>query len=291
MKDIFKFTKEVKSVQKVRDYDNGGYKDKEYTEEVIDIKKIIIYAITFIILLILIFGSFRTIKSGEVGLKVRFGKIVDTSLDEGLNFKIPILEKIVKVNIKVQKAELTTESSSKDLQAITTKLAVNYKVLSDKAVDLYKTVGNKYEETILTPAIQESIKAVMSQYTAEQTITLRNEVSDKCLEEIQAKVEKYGIYIAEFNIIDLDFSASYSQAIEEKQVAEQKVLTAQQELEKAKIEAEKKVVEAEATNKANQLLKQNVTEKVLTKQFIEKWDGKLPETYAGKDILGIFNLK
>ena len=248
---------------------------------------IIIGIFAFIILL----SSIKTIKSGEVGLKVRFGKIVDTSLSEGLNFKIPFIEKIVKVNIKVQKVELITESSSKDLQTIKTQLAVNYKVLSENAPTLYKTVGNSYEETILTPAIQESIKAVMSNYTAEQTITKRNEVSDKCLEQIQSKMEKYGIHIAEFNIIDLDFSQAYNQAIEEKQVAEQKVLTAQQELEKTKIEAEKKIVEARATKEANDLLKQTLTDEIIMKQFIEKWDGKLPETYAGNDILGIFNLK
>ena len=131
----------------------------------------------------------------------------------------------------------------------------------------------------------------MSQYTAEQTITLRNEVSDKCLQEIQSRVGKYGIIVDEFNIIDLDFSEAYNQAIEEKQVAEQKVLTAQQELEKAKIEAEKKVVEAKATKEANELLNQTLSDEVLLKQFVEKWDGKLPETYAGEDILSIFNLK
>lgn len=255
------------------------------------IRLLIITPIISIIILILIFCSFKTIRSGEVGLRIRFGKIVDNSLSEGINFKIPFIERITKVNIKVQKVELDTESSSKDLQTITTKLAVNYKVNSDKASSLYKTVGNSYEKTILVPAIQESIKAVMSEYTAEQTITKRNEVSDKCLEEIQSKMEKYGLHIAEFNIIDLDFSQAYNQAIEEKQVAEQKVLTAQQELEKTKIEAEKKIVEAEATNKANELLKKNVTDEVLLKQFIEKWDGKLPETYAGDDILSIFNLK
>lgn len=254
-------------------------------------KKIIMFSILGLFIFITFLSSFTTVRSGEVGLKVRFGKIVDNSIKEGINFKIPYIEKIVRVNIKVQKVELDTESSSKDLQTITTKLAVNYKVEGDKASNLYKTVGNSYEETILTPAIQESIKAVMSEYTAEQTITKRNEVSDKCLIEIQNKVEKYGINIAEFNIIDLDFSQAYNQAIEEKQVAEQKVLTAQQELEKTKIEAEKKIVEAEATNKANQLLKQNVTDEVLLKQFIEKWDGKLPTTYAGNDILKIFNLK
>ena len=254
-------------------------------------KRTIILSIIGLFLFITLLSSFTTVRSGEVGLKVRFGKIVDNSIKEGINFKIPYIEKIVRVNIKVQKVELDTESSSKDLQTITTKLAVNYKVEGDKASNLYKTVGNSYEETILVPAIQESIKAVMSEYTAEQTITKRNEVSDKCLEEIQGKVGKYGIHIAEFNIIDLDFSQAYNQAIEEKQVAEQKVLTAQQELEKAKIEAEKKVVEAEAINKANQLLRQNVTDEVLTKQFIEKWNGQLPTTYAGDDILGIFNLK
>lgn len=255
------------------------------------LEKYIKRGIIVIILIITLFCSFKTIKSGEVGLRVRFGKIVDSSLKEGFNFKIPYIEKIVKVNIKVQKVEIETESSSKDLQTITTKLAVNYKVEGEKAFSLYKQVGNSYEETILIPAIQESIKAVMSEYTAEQTITKRNEVSDKCLDEIQDKMSKYGIHIAEFNIIDLDFSQAYNQAIEEKQVAEQKVLTAQQELEKAKIEAEKKIVNAEATKKANDLLKQSLTEELIAKQFIEKWNGKLPETYASDDVLGIFNLK
>lgn len=270
MKKLFNFKKE----------------DGEY-----NFSKIIVFSVIGLFLIITIFCSFTTIKSGEVGLKTRFGKIVNTSLNEGINFKIPYIERIVKVNIKVQKVELKTESSSKDLQTIKTKLAINYRVSNDKAVSLYKTVGSSYEETILQPAIQESIKAIMSQYTAEQTITLRNEVSDKCLQEIQTRVEKYGIVIDEFNIIDLDFSEAYNQAIEEKQVAEQKVLTAQQELEKTKIEAEKKVVEARATKEANELLNQTLSDEVLLKQFIEKWDGKLPETYAGNDILSIFNLK
>ena len=281
MKKLFNFKKEVKEI----------HYGKEEIKDIFNIPKIVTFSVIGLFIIITLFSSFTTVKSGEVGLKVKFGKIVDTSISEGINFKIPYIEKIVRVNIKVQKVELDTESSSKDLQTITTKLAVNYKVDGTKASNLYKTVGDSYEETILIPAIQESIKAVMSEYTAEQTITMRNEVSDKCLEEIESKVEKYGINIAEFNIIDLDFSEAYNQAIEEKQVAEQKVLTAQQELEKTKIEAEKKIVEAEATNKANELLKQNVTDEVLMKQFIEKWDGKLPETYAGQDIMGIFNLK
>ena len=295
MNKLFNFKIKYTEPKKEREWNT---KKQLYEEKIINeeyekwnYSKIVIFSIISLFLIITICSSFTTVRSGEVGLRVRFGKIVDASLNEGINFKIPYIEKISKVNIKVQKVELGTESSSKDLQTITTKLAVNYKVDNEKASNLYKTVGNSYQETILVPAIQESIKAVMSEYTAEQTITKRNEVSDKCLDEIQNKMEKYGIHIVEFNIIDLDFSPAYNQAIEQKVVAEQNVLKAQQELEKTKIEAEKKIVEAEATNKANQLLKQNVTDEVLMKQFIEKWDGKLPETYAGGDILKMFNLK
>ena len=272
---------------------NFKIEKEEYGEkrEVLNIPKMVIWGVIGLFIITTIILSFTTVKSGEVGLRVRFGKVVDSSIKEGLNLKIPYIEKIAKVNIKVQKSELTTESSSKDLQTITTVLAVNYRVDSDKAAQLYKNVGNAYEETVLIPSIQESIKAVISRYTAEQTITSRNEVSDLCLEEIQTKVSKYGIVIEDFNIIDLDFTEAYNQAIEEKQVAEQKVLTAQQNLERAKVESEQKVVEAQATKDANELLKQTLTDEIIAKQFIEKWDGKLPTTYAGQDILGIFNLK
>lgn len=247
-------------------------------------KKIVVGAFIMFFFLVIALSSFQTIKSGEVGLKVRFGKIVDTKLDEGFNLKIPFIEKIVTVNIKVQKVELQTESSSKDLQVIGTDIAVNYRIESSQATHLYRTVGNNYELTILDPAIKESIKATIAQFTAQEVITERAEVSKKCMEDLQNKVSKYGIVIDNFNITNLTFSEEYSKAIEDKQVAEQK-------LEKAKLEAEAKIVEAEATKKANDLMKQSLTSELITKEFIAKWDGHLPQTYAGGDILKMFNLK
>lgn len=246
-------------------------------------KKNIIYIIIGIIIFITLLNTFSTIKSGEVGLKVRFGKIVDTSLKEGLNVKIPYLESIVTVNVKVQKIELETESSSKDLQTINTLIAVNYRILSDKASNLYKTVGNEYESIVLEPAIKESLKSVVAGYTAEEVITKRSDVSESALLDLESKVSKYGIQIENFNITNLNFSEEYSQSIEEKQVAEQK-------LEKARLEAEAKLVEARATNEANDLLKKSLTDEIIASEFIKKWDGKLPTTYAGDNILGLFNL-
>ena len=247
-------------------------------------KKVFIYGLIVFFVLLTIVSSFQTIESGEVGLKVRFGKIVDSSLNEGLNLKIPYIEQIQKVNIKVQKSEIRVESSTKDMQTIDTTIAVNYRVDSKKASNLYRTVGNSYEVTVLEPAIKESIKSAIAQYNVEEITTKRSEVSKKCLEALQSKVEKYGIVVEDFNLTDFNFSAEYTKAIEEKQVAEQK-------LQKAKLEAEAKVIEAEATKKANDLMKQSLTKELIEKQMIEKWDGKLPTTYAGDNVMGMFNLK
>lgn len=249
----------------------------------VNTKKASILAVIAIIVVVTILNSFQTIESGEVGLKVRFGKIVNTSLKEGLNLKIPYIEQIQKVNIKVQKSEITVESSTKDMQTIDTTIAVNYRVDSDKASNLYRTVGNTYEITVLEPATKESIKSAIAKYNAEEITTKRSEVSKNCLEALQSKVEKYGIIVEDFNLTDFAFSSEYTKAIEEKQVAEQK-------LQKTKLEAEAKIIEAEATKKSNDLLKQSLTDELIAKEFIEKWDGKLPTTYAGKDILKMFNI-
>lgn len=260
----------------------------------IDWKKVIkwvLVGLAVVLVIILLFGSFRTISSGQVGIRVRFGKVISTQMDEGINFKIPFVEKIVKMNIQVQKVEVTTESSSKDLQLVNMQLAVNYRVDGNKATELYKNVGTKYEEVVLQPAIQESIKAVTSRYTAEELITKRNEVSIECMKELDAKVSKYGLVIDNFNITNFNFSTEFNKAIEEKQVAEQKVLTAKQQLEKSKVESEQKVVEAEAEKKVNELKQSTLTDKIIKDKFIEKWDGELPTVYGGNgSILDINSL-
>lgn len=247
----------------------------------------------FVWLLLLIFGCFSTIKTGEIGIKTKFGKIVNTTKNEGIIFKSP-LDKVEKVNIKVQKYENKDllSTSTKDMQIVNNiKVSINFRIDVNKVTDLYKRVGIEYKSTVLEPAIQETIKAVISKYTAEELVTKRSEISLDINNTLNERIKIYGINSVSVAINNFDFSEAYNQAIEQKAVSEQNVLTAQQELEKAKVEAEKKIVEAEATNKANELLKQNVTDEVLMKQFIEKWDGHLPETYAGDDILKMFNLK
>ena len=259
-------------------------------KEMKEVRKVFIVIIAVLLVILLVFGSFRTINSGQIGIRVIFGKVISTQMDEGINLKIPVIEKIVKMDIKVKKVEVDTSSASKDLQDVNMKLAVNYRVDGKKATDLYKNVGTKYVEVILQPAIQESVKAVTSQYTAEELITNRSEVSKKCMETLQSKVEKYGLNIDNFNITNFNFSAEFNRAIEEKQVAEQKVLTAKQELEREKIEAEKKIVIAESEKKANELKQNSLTDKLIKEKFIEKWNGQLPTVTNGNSIFDISGL-
>ena len=259
-------------------------------KEIIKNKKMLGLSVIPIIIVMLFALSFTTIKSGEVGIRVRFGKVVNQKTSDGVNFKIPVIEKIVKMNVRVQKVEVKTSSSSKDLQEVDMSLAVNYKIDNKEAVNLYKTVGKGYKEVILEPAIEESIKAVTSKYTAEELITNRSEVSTKCMEELSKKVKKYGLQVNDFNITNFSFSEEFEKAIEEKQVAEQKVLTAKQELEREKIEAEKIIVAAEAEKKANELKGQTLTDNIIREKMIDKWNGELPKVSGSSNIFDISSL-
>ena len=271
--------------KRIIDYDMGARIKEFFTK-----KTITILVIIFAVLFVFIPSTFTTINSGEVGVRVRFGKAMNSPVSEGINIKIPFVEKIEKVNIKVQKIEVNTNSSSKDLQDVDMSIAVNYHINKESAIDLYKNVGMYYENVILEPAIEESIKAVTSKYTAEELITQRSEVSDKCMEELKKKVEKYGLVVNDFNLTNFNFSAEFEKAIEEKQVAEQKVLTAKQELEREKIEAEKKIVAAEAEKQANELKEKTLTDNIIKEKFIEKWNGELPKVTGEGTILNIDGL-
>ncbi len=244
-------------------------------------------------LLIMCFGCFSIIKTGEVGIKTQFGKILSTTSNEGIVSKLPY-EKIYKINVKVQKYENENDlsTSTKDMQIVNNvKVTINYQIDGKKAIDLYKKVGINYDKIILEPAIQETVKAVISKYTAEELVTKRSGVSLDINNTLDDRISIYGINSVSVTINNFDFSSEYNSAIEKKAVAEQEVQISKNLLEKAKIDAEKKKIEAEGEAKANKMLEKSLTKEIIQQQFIEKWDGKLPETYAGDSIMGIINSK
>lgn len=250
--------------------------------------KWIIIGIIALICIITIFNSFKTIPTGYVGVKTRFGQVQETMLNEGMNFKVPYIEKIVKIDCRTQKCEYTMEASSKDLQKISNiVIAINYNVDKARANQLYREVGVDFKSVIIEPAIFESVKQGMSQYTAEELVTKRSEVSNVILKLITEKLENKGITTTALNITDLSFSAEFDAAIEKKQVTEQQTQQAKYELEKAKVENEKKIENAKAEAEVMKQQNQEITDKTLELKklevmnaYINKWDRKTSINYV-----------
>lgn len=292
--------------KKLKDYSDEELARMDYNtkerlileDKIHKIVKYVLLAIIVIFLIITFFNSFKTIPTGFVGVKTRFGQVQDTMLNEGLNLKVPFIEKIVLMDCRTQKTEYTMEASSKDLQKISNfKVAINYNITKDTANTLYREVGVDYKTIVVEPAIQEAMKATIANYTAEELITKRNEVSAFALEALYNKLYDRGISLTSLNIIDLSFSEEFDKAVEEKQIVEQQTQKAQYELEKAKVENEKKIEDAKAEAEVMRQQNEQITDSYLRlkeienqKAMIDKWNGTLPSTMAGSDISSIFSL-
>ena len=251
-----------------------------------------------IFLIITFFNSFKSIPTGYVGVKTRFGKVQNTVMNEGINFKVPYIEKIVLLDCRTQKLDYTMEASSKDLQKITNlKISVNYNIIKDSANKLYREIGTAYQSIVLEPALYEAIKSTIANYTAEELITKRSEVSALATEAFFNRVHDYGIIVTALNITDLSFSAEFDAVIEQKQIVEQQTKQAQLELEKAKIENETKIENAKAEAEVMKQQNAQITEQTLRlkeleimEEYVEKWNGQLPSTMLNDKMTGLFNL-
>ena len=238
-----------------------------------------------------LFSTFTIVPSGSSGVRTTFGKVSDTVMESGMNFQLPFVQKTIIINNQVQREDVQGEAASKDLQTVAYNVSVNYNVIASESANLYRNVGKSWSEVIIRPAIQESVKAAIARYTAEQLITDRSSVSNDMLEEISNRMKNYGINVSEINIITMDFSAEFDAAIEAKTVAEQQVLTEQQNLEKAKVIAEQKVVEAQAEAEANRVKNESLTDKIIMNEFIRRWNGELPTVMgSGENIIDISSL-
>ena len=182
---------------------------------------------------------------------------------------------------RIQKQEVKSDAATKDLQEVNGAVAVNYSITNDNALKIYKELGINYVDTVITPILTEAFKEGVTQYTAEQLMANRTEAKEYILENVKNRLETYGITVIDANLTDLNFSEEFNKAIEQKAVAQQEVEKAKQELERVKVEAESRVENAKAEAEAQRLQQQTLTDAMIKKMWIEKWDGKLPTTTTG----------
>lgn len=248
-------------------------------------KKIVIPIIIVIVAVVVLFNSFVVVDAGHTGVVVTMGKVNEGTLQEGMHFKIPFVQDVVIIDNRIRKLEVNTEAFSKDLQSVNTTLAINYRVDTAKSDSIYKNIGADYESVLVTPAVNEVLKAIVATYTAEESVTNRQLISDGLVTGLNQKLNDIGLYITDVNIIDFDFSEAFITAIEEKQVAQQQLLKAETEkktkITNAEAEAEAVKIKAEAEAEANKTIAASLTDQVIENKKIEKWNGELPKVTGG----------
>lgn len=291
LKIIGKIGGENMSIEEIYEEEDKMNKTRKENKSMMKPVSMIILGILAIILLL---NSFFIVNAGERGVLLTLGKPSMQAYGEGVHFKIPLVQKNINMEVKTIKFETPADSASKDLQVVSTSLAINYKIIPDEAPKIYQTMGLDYRQRVIEPAIQESIKAVTAGYTAEELITKRPLVRADIHEDLKIRVQQRGIIIEDVMITNFDFSESFNEAIELKVTAEQRKLQAERDLQRIEVEArqieaaaigEKNARIAEAQGEAESM---RIIEEQLrnSPQYLEwyktsRWDGVLPLATGG----------
>jgi regulator of protease activity HflC (stomatin/prohibitin superfamily) len=244
----------------------------------------ILTTIGILILAITLFKPWAQVGAGERGIVLNFGAVQDKVLNEGIHFIVPVMQKVVLMDVKIHKVLTDAASASSDLQDVALSVALNYHVMPKKANIVYQTIGVNFKERIIDPAIQEVMKAVSARYTAEELITKRPAVSAEMQESLTNRLLNSNISVDAFSIVSFSFSEIFTDAIEAKQTAEQNALKAKRDLDRIKVEADQTIAAATAEAEALRLQKMNISPDLIelrkieaNLKAIEKWNGVLPQ--------------
>jgi len=250
--------------------------------------------ITVIIIIIVLAESTITVQAGFRGVVLYLGAVEDRVLGEGLHFIIPFVEQVVQMEVRTQKFQAEATAASKDLQEVQTVIALNYRIDPQQTNKIYQLLGVNYQERVISPTIQESVKASVAKFNAEELITKRETAKSVIAEAIRTTLTANNIATQNVFITDFQFSQSFADQIEQKVVAFQKYLTEQNNLRTVQVVANQNVIQAEATARSNVAKADGEAQaiSIITKQLrsspeylqwqsINRWNGQLPYASGG----------
>lgn len=246
----------------------------------------------FLFFLLLLFRPFAIVNAGERGVVMKFGKVQDRILDEGIHPVLPIVTSVKSLSVRVQKNDISAEASSKDLQGIKMDVAVNWHIDPQRANSIFQQIGNETEivQRIINPAVSEVVKAASAKKNAEEIITKRTEIKQEIDSALEKRLVDYGILIDDVSLVNVSFSPDFVKAIEAKQIAEQEAKRAGFDALKAEQQAQSEINRARGKAEAQRLLRTNLTAEILQQQAIDKWDGKFPTVIGGQGTLPLINI-
>lgn len=237
-----------------------------------------------IIATLAVLAPFTIVPAGSRGVMTTLGNPSEDVFKEGVHLRIPLMQQMHLMDVRIAKSEGEGEAASKDLQQVRVRVAVNYHLDPNAAAIAFRNVGQSTDEVasrILDPARPEAVKSITAQFTAEELITKRTQVRDEIAKLLREKMTRHGLILDEFAIVNFAFSPSFAAAIEAKVNAEQEKLKAERDLMRIRVEAEQKVTSAKAEAESLRLQRLEVSQDMLALRTIEKWDGHLPQVTGG----------
>lgn len=240
-----------------------------------------------VVLLMAAASSIVTIGPGNRGVLMTFGAVHQGVLTPGLHFKLPFVQTVKQMNVQIQKSQTNETAASRDLQNVSTEVAVNWAINPLDAEWVYQHLGDESELTskVIAPVVSNAVKAVAARYNAEDLIESRAKVAAEIEQQIVAALNQYKVQVQGVNITNFQFSHVYTEAIEQKQVAQQRALQATYDLQRTKIQAEQEVAQAEGQAQAQKLLQQTISAQIIQLKAVEKWNGVLPQVVGGSGTL------
>ncbi len=235
---------------------------------------------------ILVFSGFYSVSSTQRGVLSTFGKINPEVIDAGLHMKIPFMQTINKMSIQTVKLEENAPSYTKDIQTADVRYVLNFDPVPENMAILYRNVGNNYIVKVITPIIEGVLKDVIGGYNAADIVSNREEVRKAVEKELNAQLPSDYVHNIKFQLVNIEYDDAFEQSIVDKQVAEQKALTAKNNTIRIQEEANQKIITAEADAKAMQIKASALTANPKLTQYeaVQKWDGKLPTYMLGNSV-------
>ncbi|MEH2070557.1 MAG: prohibitin family protein [Nostoc sp.] len=236
-----------------------------------------VLGIVLAILVIIGLNSFIIINPGQAGVISILGKARDGALLEGIHLKPPFISVIDVYDLTVQKFEVPAESSTKDLQNLSARFAINFRLDPIQVVEVRRKQGSleNIVSKIIAPQTQEAFKIAAARRTVEEAITKRSELKEDFDNALGDRLDKYGIIVLDTSVVDLTFSPEFARAVEEKQIAEQRAQRAVYVAREAEQEAQAEVNRAKGKAEAQRLLAETLKAQggqlVLQKEAIEAW--------------------
>lgn len=237
----------------------------------------LVVGIVSAIVLLVVSSCVVIIYPGQAGVLSLLGKAQDGALLEGIHFKAPLVTNVDYYDLTIQKFEVPAESATKDLQNLSARFAINFKLDPQKIVDIRRKQGTLQNlvAKVIAPQTQEAFKIAAAKRTAEEAITRRQDLKRDFDETLGLRLEKYDVDVIDTSVVDLKFSPEFAKAVEDKQIAEQRAQRAVYVAEEAEQQAQADVNRAKGKAEAQRLLAETLNadggELVLEKEAIQAW--------------------